>query len=135
VRLGASPALRGYLDWPGAQQVPKIERSSERKGRTIRQVRDALTSLDEQTSAHQVLRHGRGCWGARIGGTLVGRDLRRRCQPGAQRFGPEGLTALRNTVIGLLRQAGWTNIAAGLRHTGWKPGAALRLLGVQVSDS
>lgn len=46
---------------------------------------------------------------------------------------PLVMAAFRNAVIGLLRQAGWTNIAAALRHLGWQPGAALQLLGLQPS--
>ena len=43
---------------------------------------------------------------------------------------PQALAALRNVVIGLLRGAGWTNIAAGLRYNAWRPDAALQLLGL-----
>ena len=43
---------------------------------------------------------------------------------------PEVLAALGNVAIGVLRAAGWTNIAAGLRETGWQSGAALKLLGL-----
>lgn len=48
---------------------------------------------------------------------------------------PQVIAALRNTVIGLLRQAGWTNMAEALRHNGWRQGGALRLLGVQINDN
>jgi hypothetical protein len=40
------------------------------------------------------------------------------------------LAALGTVVIGLLRAAGYTTIAAGLRQMAWQPGAALRLLGI-----
>ena len=43
---------------------------------------------------------------------------------------PRVLAALRNAVLGLLRHAGVTNVAAVLRHNAWQPGAALRLLGL-----
>jgi hypothetical protein len=46
---------------------------------------------------------------------------------------PQVLAALRNAVIGLLRDAGWSNIAAGLRYNAWRPGAALQLLGLTPS--
>ena len=42
---------------------------------------------------------------------------------------PQVLAALRNPVIGLLRWAGQGNIAAALRHYGWRPAAALQLVG------
>jgi hypothetical protein len=40
------------------------------------------------------------------------------------------MAALRNVVIGLVRQAGATNIAAALRHYSWKVTDALALLGL-----
>jgi len=43
---------------------------------------------------------------------------------------PEVMATLRNVVVGLLRQAGATNIAAALRHYSYKPAKALALLGI-----
>lgn len=43
---------------------------------------------------------------------------------------PEAMAALRNAVIALLRAAGWSNIAAGLRHYAWRQDPALRFLGL-----
>ncbi len=45
------------------------------------------------------------------------------------------MATLRNTVIGLLRPAGWTNMVEALRHNGWRQGDALRLLGIQITDN
>ena len=42
------------------------------------------------------------------------------------------LAALRNATIALLRGAGWTNIAAAVRHHAWHPGAALAALGLSL---
>ena len=43
------------------------------------------------------------------------------------------LAVLRNLVLALLRNAGWTNIAAALREHAWhQPHAALRLLGIHL---
>lgn len=46
--------------------------------------------------------------------------------------GPRVFATLRNLAIGLLRLAGWTNLAAGLRTYAWAqdPGAVLALLGL-----
>lgn len=44
--------------------------------------------------------------------------------------GPQGLAAIRNTVIGVLRLAGEPNIAAALRTCAAKPQRALALLGL-----
>jgi len=43
---------------------------------------------------------------------------------------PEVMAALRNAVIAIMRGAGWTNIAAGLRHYAWRQDEALALLGL-----
>ena len=51
-RLWASTALRGYLDWPGAEQVCMIQRVSERKGKVTGQVRYAITSLTQLPQFH-----------------------------------------------------------------------------------
>jgi predicted transposase YbfD/YdcC len=138
-RLWVSGALCGYLDWPGAQQVAKVERTSTRKGRTRTWTRYLLTSLPEPDPYHGVLGTGaaellalsRSHW--RIENRLhyvrdvtFGEDASQ-VRTGA---GPQALAALRNVVIALLRHAGWTNIAAGLRYNAWRPGAALQLLGL-----
>ena len=39
--------------------------------------------------------------------------------------GPHVMASLRNTAIGLLRLAGWTNIAAALRHHARNPEGAI----------
>ena len=135
-RLWASSALGSYLDWPGVQQVIKVERVSQQKGKVSSQVRYAITSLDEGTGAIQLLRQVRGHWGIEnrlhyVRDVTFGEDASQvRCGSA-----PEVMAALRNTVIGILRQAGWSNIAAGLRHNGWQTGAALRLLGIHIPDN
>ena len=43
---------------------------------------------------------------------------------------PQALAALRNAVLGVLRQHGYDNIAAALRHFAWSSAAALYLLGL-----
>lgn len=42
---------------------------------------------------------------------------------------PQALAALRNALLGLLRDHGWANIAAALRHYGAYAERALTLLG------
>lgn len=44
--------------------------------------------------------------------------------------GPAALAAVRNTVIGVVRRAGHTNVAAALRTYAGRPEAALPLLGL-----
>jgi hypothetical protein len=43
---------------------------------------------------------------------------------------PEVMAALHNVVIGLVRQAGGTDVAAALRHHSWKVADALALMGL-----
>lgn len=131
-QLWASTALRGYIDWPGAQQVCKLERTTMRRGKVTRQVRYLITSQNPSVTAATLLRHVRGHWGIEnrlhyVRDVTLGEDASQ-VRSGAA---PQVLAALRNTILALLRQAGCTNIAAALRHLAWQPGAALLLLGLQ----
>jgi len=130
-KLQASTALCTYLDWPDVGQVCKIERVSVRKGTQTRQVRYAITSLGQQVGPDALLRHVRGHWGIEnrlhyVRDVTLGEDASQVRKASA----PEVMAALRSAVVGMLRQDGWTNIAAGLRHVGWQTGAALQLLGL-----
>ena len=130
-RLWASGALAGYLDWPGARQVCKVERVVERKGAVRRQVAYAVTSLGPRVGPDALLRTWRGHWAIEnrlhyVRDVTLGEDASQVRSGSA----PQVLAALRNAVLGLLRQAGCANIAAGLRHHAWQPGAALAALGI-----
>jgi predicted transposase YbfD/YdcC len=129
-QLWASPALADYLQWPGVAQVCKVERVVQHKGRRTREVRYAITSL-ASAGAARLLTLVRGHWGIEnrlhyVRDVTFGEDASRV----RTRSAPHVLAALRNVVLGLLRQRGWDNIAAALRHYAWLPGAALRLLGL-----
>jgi predicted transposase YbfD/YdcC len=130
-RLWSSRALVGYLEWPAVGQVCKIERQFKRKGKLRGQERYAITSLGPEVGAEQLLRHVRGHWAIENRLHYV-RDVTMGEDASQVRTGsaPQVLAALRNVVIGILRQEGWTNIAAALRHNGWHPGTALKLLGI-----
>jgi predicted transposase YbfD/YdcC len=130
-QLWTSTALDGYLDWPGARQVLRVERRCLHKGSWRREVRYFVTSLGPEVPASALLDYVRGHW--RIENRLhwvrdvsLGEDA---CQVRSG-SAPQVLAALRNTVIALVRDAGWTNIAAALRHYAWRPGAALAVLGL-----
>ena len=47
---------------------------------------------------------------------------------------PQVMAALRNTTIGLLRQAGYANIAAACRLLAAQPARALALIGIQLEN-
>jgi len=134
-RLWSSTALRDYLDWPGVQQVCRIERVSERKGKASRQVRYAITSLGKRVGAKELLKHVRGHWGIEnrlhyVRDVTFGEDASQ-IRTGSA---PEVMAALRNVAIGVLRGAGCTNIAAAVRAVGWQSGAALSLLGISTDN-
>jgi predicted transposase YbfD/YdcC len=133
-RLWASTALEGYLDWPGARPVCKIERRVEGGDRSRREVAYALTSLGPRVGPPRLLRLWRGHWGIEnrlhyVRDVTLGEDAST-VRTGAA---PEILAALRNALLTLLRQSGFTNIAAALRCFAWQPGSSLRLLGISLS--
>ena len=132
-RLWASTALRGYLDWPGAEQVCKIERRREVGGRVSTEVAYAITSLGPGVGPAELLALWRGHWAIEnrlhyVRDVSFGEDASQ-VRSGAA---PQVMAALRNTTIALLRRAGHANIAAGLRAVGWQPGVALALLGISL---
>jgi predicted transposase YbfD/YdcC len=137
--LTASAALAAYLaelGWAGAQQVLRLESTvthlrGVRAGQTTRLVRYFLTSLSAAVPARQLLRLIREHWHIEnrlhsVRDVTLGEDASQ-VRSGAA---PQALAAVRNAVVGLLRQHRYTNIAAALRHFAWSPGAALRLLGL-----
>lgn len=131
-KLRASTALNDYLDWPHVQQVCCVERVVTRKGVTREETSYAITSLSPvKADALRSLEIWRGHWGIENKSHYV-RDvtMKEDASQVRTRAAPEVMAALRNVVIGLLRQAGVTNIAAALRHYSYKPEEALALLGI-----
>lgn len=130
-RLWVTKALCGYLDWPGAKQVCKLEREVFRRGATSVDARYFITSL-EVARPKALMEIARGHWGIEnrlhwVRDVSMGED-------GSQvRSGsaPQVMAALRNVVIGLLRQHGVSNVAAAIRHYSWHVEDALDLIGLQ----
>ena len=132
--LWASTALNDYLDWPYLQQVCCVERKVTRKGVTGKETAYAITSLSPaQAGPRELLRLWRGHWGIENRLHYV-RDVTMKEDASQVRSGaaPQVMAALRNTVLGLLRQVGTSNIAAALRHYSYKPLESLALLGISV---
>lgn len=128
-RLWATNALTPYLDWPGVQQVCKIEREVRRKGAVQREVRYAITSLGTSIGPQTLLGYIRGHWKIEnklhyVKDVTLGEDSSQ-VRSGAA---PQVMAVLRNLTLALLRLAGARNIAAILRHIAWTPREALRLL-------
>lgn len=132
--ITASAALGDYvqkLGWVGAQQVLRLESAVTSKGKTTQLVRYFVTSLGPHLPPRELLRFVREHWHIEnrlhyVRDVTLGEDASQ-VRSGAA---PEALAALRNAILGLLRQCGWSNIAEALRHFAWSPGAALRLLGL-----
>lgn len=128
-RLWASTALTGYLDWPGVQQVGKVDRRVAQQGDVMHQTRYFITSLTPALGAARLLALKRGHWQIEnrlhyVRDVSMGEDASR-VRTGAA---PQVLAALRNVVLNLLRHAKVTAIKATLRQFGWER-TALHFLG------
>ena len=91
-----------------------------------------ISSLDlRRHTPAELLAFNRGHWGVENGlhhvrDVTMGEDACRVRSGSA----PQVLAGVRNAVVALLRQAGWTNVAAALRHYGVKVTKALCLVGI-----
>lgn len=118
--LTASSDLKGYSDCPGLEQVFRLERHQRTctSGKEQREVIYGLTSLPPaQASAAQLLALARAYWGIENGlhyrrDVTFHEDATRLTRGHAGRV----MAALNNLVIGLLRRAGHTNLAAARRR-------------------
>ncbi len=126
--------MDNYLTWPGVQQVLRreCERRILRTGQASQAVRYALTSLPATAvSAARLEQLWRGHWMIEnrvqyVRDVTLGKDAHQMHAAHA----PQVLATLRNAVLNQLRAAGWTNIAAALRHYSYAPTAALQCIGV-----
>jgi hypothetical protein len=116
--LKATTGLNDYLDWPGVAQVGQVESEVVRDGKTTRETRYFITSVSRSRArAAQLLVWARGHWSIEnrshyVRDVTFGEDASR-IRKGS---GPQIMASLRNAAIGLLRTAGVTNIAEGLRR-------------------
>jgi predicted transposase YbfD/YdcC len=132
--LTTSAALVGYSDWPGLAQVFEVGRhvSSKKTGQERVEVVYGVTSLrPEQAGPRRLLELVRGHWHIENKSHWV-RDVTFDEDRSQVRSGniPQLMAALRNTTIGLLRRAGYTNIASACRHMAAQPAKALALVGI-----
>jgi predicted transposase YbfD/YdcC len=126
--------LQGYLDWPGAQQVLRVQRrrTQRRTGKVEEEVVYGVTSLgSERADATALLGLVRTHWHIENRSHWV-RDVTFDEDRSQVRTGsiPEVMAALRNLAIGILRHAGATNIAAAGRYYAARPAEALALIGI-----
>lgn len=135
-KLQASSALSDHGLWPGLEQVFEVEREviQVKSGKTSREVVYGCTSLSrEQASADVLLKLVRGHWTIENRSHWV-RDVTMEEDRSQVRKGnlPQVMAAMRNTVIGLMREAGESNIAAACRKYAAQPWAALALIGIKT---
>lgn len=131
--IAVSSELAGYVDWPDARQVFRIQRRivRVRTGEVLREETVyGVTSLDEaRGTAERLLRIVRAHWTIENRSHWV-RDVtfdEDRCQVRTPNV-PQVLATLRNLVIALLRQGGERTIADARRTCSADPAVALRLL-------
>jgi predicted transposase YbfD/YdcC len=136
--LTTSEALVGYSDWPGLAQVFELGRhvSTKKTGKERVEVVYGVTSLSpERATPERLLALVRGQWQIENKLHWV-RDVTFDEDRSQVRCGniPQVLAALRNTAIGLLRRAGYTNIAAACRRLAAQPLQALALIGIELEN-
>jgi predicted transposase YbfD/YdcC len=137
-KLETSTALSGCEAWPGLEQVLKIERRViQKKSRhQSKEVVFGVTSLTRrQMTVERLLEMMRGHWHIENKSHWV-RDVTYDEDRSQVRSGniPQVMAALRNTVIGVMRKAGETNIAAACRKYAAQPWSALALIGIKPEN-
>lgn len=137
-QLLASTALADYLNWPGLQQVFRVERTItiKKTGKQRHEVVYGMTSLTPaKADATKLLRLVRHHWRIENKSHWV-RDVTFDEDRSQVRRGsiPQLMAALRNLAIGLMRLSGHKNIAAATRRFAAQPWSAVALLGI-VSEN
>ncbi len=120
--IQTSEMLNEYLDWPGVEQVYRLERRFFwiRRGevyKTSNDIEYGLTSLSrKQAPATKVLKVRRSHWSIETG-LHYRRDVTFREDATRMTIGAAGsiLSIVNNLVLGLLKRAGFTNSAKGRR--------------------
>jgi predicted transposase YbfD/YdcC len=136
--LQTSNVLAGYSDWPGLAQVLRLERQVivQKTGEVREDMVAGVTSLaPERADAARLLTLIRAQWHIENKSHWV-RDVTFDEDRSQVRCGniPQVMAALRNTVIGLMRWADQTNIAAACRRFAAQPRAALYLIGIELEN-
>jgi predicted transposase YbfD/YdcC len=128
--LVASTDLTDYLDWPGVQQVFRLERTWRERGITKRALHYGLTSLTPETAdAARLLVLRRGHW------SIENRLHRRKDVTFGEDaslihvgHGPTVMALLRDAAVSLLHRAGVHRVAARLREHSQQPERAVALV-------
>ena len=136
--ITTSEALIGYSDWPGLAQVFELGRHVmfPKTGKERVEVVYGVTSLrSERATPERLITLVRGQWQIENKSHWV-RDVTFDEDRSQVRCGniPQVMAALRNTAIGLLRGAGYPNIAAACRQLAAQPLQALALIGIELEN-
>jgi predicted transposase YbfD/YdcC len=136
--LTTSEALVGYSDWPSLAQVFELGRHviNQKTGAERVEVVYGVTSLSPaRATPERLLALVRGQWQIENQSHWV-RDVTFDEDRSQVRCGniPQVMAALRNTAIGLLRYAGYANIAAAGRRLAAQPAQALALIGIALEN-
>jgi predicted transposase YbfD/YdcC len=111
--ITVSSMLAGYSEWPGLEQVFKLERRVWQEGRAeVYEARYGVTSLPKSVAGpRRLLKIARAEWGIE-NGLHYRRDVTLEEDAGQVRRGgaPQVLAALNNVVISLMGQAGEQNL-------------------------
>jgi predicted transposase YbfD/YdcC len=134
--LDASTDLRGYSDWPHLAQVFRLERTrlTHTTGKREQEVVYGLTSLPPgRATAAALLALTRAHWGIENGlhyrrDVTFHEDATRLTQGHAGRV----MASLNNLLIGLLRRAGYVNLAAARRRCAADLHLSLSLLAAAI---
>lgn len=137
-QLTASSLLNDYLQWPGVQQVLRIDRDCTHKksGKHTQETVYGITSFAAETAGPTMLLHlARQHWHIENKSHWV-RDVTFDEDRSQVRCGniPQVMAALRNTAIGLLRASGFSKIASTCRQMAANPWQALALLGIPIRE-
>jgi predicted transposase YbfD/YdcC len=132
--LVSSCVLAGRHPFPGLVQIFRLEREriAKKTGKRQVEVVHGIASVSgKEAGPRQLLAWVRGHWRIENQSHYV-RDVTYQEDRSPVRNGTvaQVLAAVRNTAIGLLRQAGETNIAAANRYYGAHPWEALALIGI-----
>jgi hypothetical protein len=128
-----------HLGFPDAAQVLQVTRKTASWTPAAVQDRDRLRHHQPHLPARQprpvVGDLLRGQWGIgalpHVRGTTFGAGASQ-VRSGS---GPQVMATFRNLVVGALRQAGWVNAAAALRHHARDPARPLATLGTTLGSS
>ena len=132
--IRVSSELKGYSDWPGLEQVFEIRRCWQSKGVWKEAVRYGVTSLPATIAIpERLLKLKRGHWTIENGLHYV-KDVTMGEDKSTVHTdnGPKIMAALRNTVVSLLRRAGFSAIVARMRYHSVHPEAALEVLSLAL---